>query len=54
MERSVEPGALDRRQFLRGIAATGAAAGAGGLLAACGGSSTTSRTPAVAAGRKRG
>jgi peptide/nickel transport system substrate-binding protein len=54
MERSVEPGALDRRQFLRGIAATGAAAGAGGLLAACGGSSTTSRTPAAAAGRKPG
>jgi len=31
-------GGLDRRQFLRGIAATGAMAGAGGLLAACGGS----------------
>ena len=30
---------LGRRQFLRGVAATGAAAGAGGLLAACGGSS---------------
>ena len=28
---------LGRRQFLRGIAATGAVAGAGSLLAACGG-----------------
>jgi peptide/nickel transport system substrate-binding protein len=54
MERSVEPGALDRRQFLRGIAATGAAVGAGGLMAACSGSSTTSGAPAVAAGKKRG
>jgi peptide/nickel transport system substrate-binding protein len=51
---AVRQGALDRRQFLRGIAATGAVAGAGGLLAACGGSSTTSGAPAVAAGRKRG
>src|SRR5258708_38955717 len=33
--------ALDRRQFLRGIAATGAFAGAGGLLAACSGASPT-------------
>lgn len=32
--------ALDRRQFLRGIAATGAAVGAGGLIAACSSSST--------------
>ena len=32
--------ALGRRQFLRGVAATGVVAGAGGLLAACGGSST--------------
>jgi len=31
--------ALGRRQFLRGMAATGLAASAGGLLAACGGSS---------------
>jgi peptide/nickel transport system substrate-binding protein len=52
MERSPE---LDRRQFLRGIAATGAVAGAGGLLAACSSSSsTTSVTPVPAAGRKRG
>lgn len=33
---------LGRRQFLRGIAATGVVAGAGGLLAACGGSSSGS------------
>jgi peptide/nickel transport system substrate-binding protein len=33
--------ALDRRQFLRGIAATGAAVGAGSLIAACSGGSTT-------------
>jgi peptide/nickel transport system substrate-binding protein len=42
--------ALDRRQFLRGIAATGAAVGTGGLIAACSssptpGASTTSTTP---------
>jgi peptide/nickel transport system substrate-binding protein len=44
---------LERRQFLRGIAATGALAGAGGLLAACSGSSTSSH--AVTPGRpKRG
>jgi peptide/nickel transport system substrate-binding protein len=43
MERSAE---LGRRQFLRGIAATGAVAGAGGLLAACSGSGTSSsKTP---------
>jgi peptide/nickel transport system substrate-binding protein len=54
LQGAVRQGALDRRQFLRGIAATGVAAGTGGLLAACGGSSTTSSTPAVAAGRKRG
>jgi ABC-type transport system substrate-binding protein len=37
---------LQRRQFLRGMAATGAAAGAAGLLAACGGSSSpASATP---------
>jgi peptide/nickel transport system substrate-binding protein len=38
--------ALGRRQFLRGIAVTGAAASAGGLLAACGGSSTPARDSA--------
>jgi len=53
MERSDE--GLGRRQFLRGIAATGAVAGAGGLLAACGGSGTSSsRTPAPVVGGKSG
>src|SRR5690348_2651292 len=53
MERSDE--GLGRRQFLRGIAATGAVAGAGGLLAACGGSSTSSsKTPAPVVGGKSG
>jgi peptide/nickel transport system substrate-binding protein len=42
---------LGRRDFLRGIAATGAVAGAGGLLAACGGSSG-STSPAAAASTK--
>jgi peptide/nickel transport system substrate-binding protein len=46
--------ALDRRQFLRGIAATGAAVGASGLIAACGGSSSTSGATASSAARKRG
>ena len=50
MERSAQ---LDRRQFLRGVAATGAVAGAGGILAACSSSSTTSGTPAPSA-RKGG
>ena len=61
MERSDESqvpaalrGALDRRQFLRGIAATGAVAGAGSLLAACGSSGTKSGTTAVSTARKRG
>jgi peptide/nickel transport system substrate-binding protein len=36
------PGSLGRRNFLRGLAATGALAGAGGVLAACGGSSPSS------------
>lgn len=48
------PAALNRRQFLRGVAATGAVAGAGGLIAACssGSSSTTGAT--TSAGGKRG
>ena len=46
---------LGRRQFLRGVAVTGAAAGAGGLLAACAGSSSPSAAPAVkSTARKRG
>jgi peptide/nickel transport system substrate-binding protein len=52
MERSAE---LDRRQFLRGIAAVGAVAGTGGLLAACSSSSsTTSATGVPPAGHKSG
>jgi peptide/nickel transport system substrate-binding protein len=46
--------ALNRRQFLRGVAATGAAAGAGGLIAACGGSSPVTSTTTSTAARKRG
>jgi peptide/nickel transport system substrate-binding protein len=47
---------LGRRQFLRGLAATGVAAGAGGLLAACGGPSSAGTGHASQAGRllKRG
>ncbi len=43
-------------QFLRGLAATGALAGAGSLLAACGGGSSTpaASTPTAAAARKNG
>jgi peptide/nickel transport system substrate-binding protein len=40
-----------RRQFLRGIAAAGAAAGAGSLLAACGGSSSGATQHAAQASR---
>jgi peptide/nickel transport system substrate-binding protein len=46
--------ALDRRQFLRGIAAAGTVAGAGGLLAACGGSSTKGGQAGISAAPKRG
>jgi peptide/nickel transport system substrate-binding protein len=45
---------LDRRQFLRGVAATGAVAGAGGLIAACSSSSPTSSATATTAAPKRG
>jgi len=61
MERSDEAqvpaarrGALDRRQVLRGIAATGAVAGVGGLLASCGSSGPKSGATAVGTTRKRG
>jgi peptide/nickel transport system substrate-binding protein len=40
--------ALDRRHFLRGVAATGALVGAGGLLTACSGSGTTGTTSSTA------
>src|SRR5215469_14889377 len=48
--------ALDRRQFLRGLAATGAIAGTGSLLAACSSSGTSSpaASPASTAKRKGG
>ena len=46
--------ALGRRQFLRGVAATGALAGTGGFLTACSGSSTSSNTVGTAAKPKRG
>jgi peptide/nickel transport system substrate-binding protein len=46
--------ALDRRQFLRGIAAGGAAVGAGGLIAACSSSSTTSHANTPIQTPKRG
>jgi peptide/nickel transport system substrate-binding protein len=45
---------LGRRQVLRGIAATGALAGAGGLLAACGSASVKVADPVAAGGPKRG
>jgi peptide/nickel transport system substrate-binding protein len=44
-----EPSGPDRRQFLRGLAATGALASAGGLLAAC---SSGSSSPAASSGPK--
>jgi peptide/nickel transport system substrate-binding protein len=50
-------GALGRRQFLRGVAATGAAATAGGLLTACGsgpGATSNKPTAAAKAAKKRG
>src|SRR5499427_3639274 len=44
---------LDRRQFLRGLAATGAIAGTGGLLAACSSGSTSPAPAASASGARR-
>ena len=44
---------LDRRQFLRGLAATGAIAGTGGLLAACSSGSSSSAPVASASGARR-
>ncbi|MGP7997141.1 MAG: ABC transporter substrate-binding protein [Streptosporangiaceae bacterium] len=46
------PEGLGRRQFLRGMAATGAVAGAAGLLGGCGGSSPGSSRQLAAASRK--
>jgi peptide/nickel transport system substrate-binding protein len=45
---------LKRRQFLRGIAATGAVVGAGGLITACVGSSPATSTATPNTSRKRG
>jgi peptide/nickel transport system substrate-binding protein len=51
-------GSLGRRDFLRGLATTGALVGTGGVLAACGGSSSsgagTSTSPAAAGKAKAG
>ena len=44
----------DRRQFLRGLAATGALAGAGSLLAACASSSSAPAAGATPASPRRG
>src|SRR5262249_17525397 len=47
---------LGRRQFLRGLAGTGALVGAGGLLAACGSSGTptpAAGSPTATGARKR-
>jgi peptide/nickel transport system substrate-binding protein len=46
--------ALNRRQFLRGVAATGAVAGAGSLLAACSGNPSTAPGTITTAAHKRG
>jgi peptide/nickel transport system substrate-binding protein len=46
--------ALGRRQFLRGVAATGAFVGAGGFLAACSGSSSSSSHAVASSSPKRG
>ncbi len=50
----ISAAALDRRQFLRGVAATGAVAGTGGLLAACGGSSKSAGSVSGNGAPKRG
>jgi peptide/nickel transport system substrate-binding protein len=48
------PDPLGRRQFLRGLAGTGALAGAGSLLAACGSGSSTPAASPTATARRRG
>jgi peptide/nickel transport system substrate-binding protein len=54
-EPGERPDPLGRRQFLRGLAGTGALASAGSLLAACGsGSSTPAASPTATARRKGG
>ncbi len=46
--------ALNRRQFLRGVAATGAVAGTGSLIAACSGSTPATGTTTSGTAPKRG
>jgi peptide/nickel transport system substrate-binding protein len=50
----LSPAAPNRREFLRGIAATGAAVSAGGLIAACSSPSPTTTTTTSGTSRKRG
>jgi peptide/nickel transport system substrate-binding protein len=45
---------VNRRQFLRGVAATGAVVGAGGLIAACSSSSSSTSTTTSTVAAKRG
>jgi peptide/nickel transport system substrate-binding protein len=52
-DHSESGNALDRRQFLRGLAATGAIAGTGSLLAACSSSGTSSTAASAASTAKR-
>jgi peptide/nickel transport system substrate-binding protein len=53
-DRAEPDSALGRRQFLRGLAATGAIAGTGSLLAACSSGSSGSAAPPAAGTRHRG
>jgi peptide/nickel transport system substrate-binding protein len=50
----LSPAAPNRREFLRGIAATGAAVGAGGLIAACSSPGSTTATTTSGTSHKRG
>jgi peptide/nickel transport system substrate-binding protein len=50
----LSPAGPNRREFLRGIAATGVAVSAGGLIAACSSPSPTATTSTAGASRQRG
>src|SRR5690242_21226302 len=52
-DRGESGSTLDRRQFLRGLAATGALAGTGSLLAACSSGSSSSAPVAPGSGARR-
>ena len=52
-DREESASALGRRQFLQGLAATGAIAGTGSLLAACSSSGSSSPAPAAPASRAK-